>query len=115
MHELTPTIVTLQLADRSIKYPRGIIEDVLVKVGKFVIPVDFVVLDMEEDANTPLILGSTFSSNRFESQGRTEEVGTHLSSRCRERRNFIKTEAISTFGWTADLGIETINRKTSNS
>ncbi|KAL0416226.1 UNVERIFIED_CONTAM: hypothetical protein Slati_3454500 [Sesamum latifolium] len=60
MHELTPTIVTLQLADRSIKYPRGIIEDVLVKVGKFVIPVDFVVLDMEEDANTPLILGRPF-------------------------------------------------------
>ncbi|KAL0438800.1 UNVERIFIED_CONTAM: Retrovirus-related Pol polyprotein from transposon [Sesamum latifolium] len=60
MHELTPTIVTLQLADRSIKYPRGIIEDVLVKVGKFVIPVDFVVLDMEEDANTPLILDRPF-------------------------------------------------------
>ncbi|KAL0437663.1 UNVERIFIED_CONTAM: Retrovirus-related Pol polyprotein from transposon opus [Sesamum radiatum] len=60
MHELTPTIVTLQLADRSIKYPRGIIEDVLVKVGKFVIPVDFVVLDMEEDTNTPLILGRPF-------------------------------------------------------
>ncbi|KAL0408280.1 UNVERIFIED_CONTAM: hypothetical protein Sradi_1762400 [Sesamum radiatum] len=60
MHELTPTIVTFQLADKSIKYPRGIIEDVLVKVGKFVIPVDFVVLDMEEDANTPLILGRPF-------------------------------------------------------
>ncbi|KAL0445302.1 UNVERIFIED_CONTAM: hypothetical protein Slati_2252900 [Sesamum latifolium] len=56
MHELTPTIVTLQLADRSIKYHRGIIEDVLVKVGKFVISVDFVVLDMEEDTNTPLVL-----------------------------------------------------------
>ncbi|KAL0458600.1 UNVERIFIED_CONTAM: hypothetical protein Slati_0487200 [Sesamum latifolium] len=60
MHELTSTIVTLQLADRSIKYPRGIIKDVLVKVGKFVIPVDFVVLDMEEDANTLLILGRPF-------------------------------------------------------
>ncbi|KAL0285914.1 UNVERIFIED_CONTAM: Retrovirus-related Pol polyprotein from transposon.6 [Sesamum radiatum] len=60
MHELTPTIVTLQLVDTSIKYPRGIVEDVLVKVGKFVIPVDFVVLDMEVDANTPLILGRPF-------------------------------------------------------
>ncbi|KAL0458560.1 UNVERIFIED_CONTAM: hypothetical protein Slati_0483200 [Sesamum latifolium] len=60
MHELTPTIVTLQSADTSIKYPRGIIEDVLVKVGKFIIPVDFVVLDMEEDTNTPLILGRPF-------------------------------------------------------
>ncbi|KAL0455801.1 UNVERIFIED_CONTAM: hypothetical protein Slati_0919300, partial [Sesamum latifolium] len=60
MHELTPTIVTLQLADRSIKYHRGIVEDVLVKVGKFVIPVDFIVLDMEEDKNMPLILGRPF-------------------------------------------------------
>ncbi|KAL0361204.1 UNVERIFIED_CONTAM: hypothetical protein Sradi_3804900 [Sesamum radiatum] len=49
MHELTPTIITLQLADRSIKYPRGIVEDVLVKVGKLIILVDLIVLDMEED------------------------------------------------------------------
>ncbi|KAL0448387.1 UNVERIFIED_CONTAM: hypothetical protein Slati_1395100 [Sesamum latifolium] len=60
MHELTPSIITLQLADRSIKYPRGIVEDVLVKVEKFIIPVDFIVLDMEEDKNMPLILGRPF-------------------------------------------------------
>ncbi|KAL0411211.1 UNVERIFIED_CONTAM: hypothetical protein Slati_3710800 [Sesamum latifolium] len=60
MQELTPTIITLQLADRSIKYPRGIVEDVLVKVGKFIIPVDFIVLDMEEYVNMPLILGRPF-------------------------------------------------------
>ncbi|KAL0367422.1 UNVERIFIED_CONTAM: hypothetical protein Sradi_3632300 [Sesamum radiatum] len=60
MHELTPSIITLQLADRSIKYPGGITENVLVKVGKFVIPVDFIVLDMEEDKNMPLILGRPF-------------------------------------------------------
>ncbi|XP_015384897.1 uncharacterized protein LOC107176625 [Citrus sinensis] len=40
------TTVTLQLADRSIKYPRGIVEDVLVKVDKFIFPADFIVLDM---------------------------------------------------------------------
>ncbi|KAL0416303.1 UNVERIFIED_CONTAM: hypothetical protein Slati_3462200 [Sesamum latifolium] len=60
MHELTPTIITLQLADRSIKYPRVIVEDVLVKVEKFIIPVDFIVLNMEEDVNMPLILGRPF-------------------------------------------------------
>ncbi|KAL0345410.1 UNVERIFIED_CONTAM: hypothetical protein Sradi_4372300 [Sesamum radiatum] len=60
MHELTPTIITLQLADRSIKYPRENVEDVLVKVGKFIIPVDFIVLDMEEDVYMPLILGRPF-------------------------------------------------------
>lgn len=45
--ELKPTPVTLQLADRSTKVPRGMIEDVLVKVDKFYFPVDFIVLDME--------------------------------------------------------------------
>ncbi|XP_073137635.1 uncharacterized protein [Henckelia pumila] len=60
MGEPKPTRVFLQLADRSIKYPRGIIEDVLVKVDKFIFPVDFVVLDMEEDLDMPLILGRPF-------------------------------------------------------
>ncbi|KAL0411764.1 UNVERIFIED_CONTAM: hypothetical protein Slati_3766100 [Sesamum latifolium] len=52
--------VLCDLADRSIKYPRGIVEDVLVKVGKFILPVDFIVLDMKEDNNMPLILGRPF-------------------------------------------------------
>ncbi|XP_019051983.1 PREDICTED: uncharacterized protein LOC109114184 [Nelumbo nucifera] len=60
LHELTPTTITLQLADRSIKYPRGVVEDVLVKVGNFIIPADFIVLDMEEDRTMPLILGRPF-------------------------------------------------------
>ncbi|XP_073132930.1 uncharacterized protein [Henckelia pumila] len=54
------TRMSLQLADRSIKYPREIIEDVLVKVDKFTFPVDFMVLDMEEDLDMPLILGRPF-------------------------------------------------------
>ena len=40
--------------------PKGIIEDVLIKVGKFIFPVNFVVLDMEEDEKVPLILGRPF-------------------------------------------------------
>ncbi|XP_073285458.1 uncharacterized protein [Primulina huaijiensis] len=58
--EVKPTTLSLQLADRSIKYPRGVVEDVLVKVDKFIFPVDFVVLDMEEDREIPLILGRPF-------------------------------------------------------
>ena len=54
------TTISLQLVDRSIKYPRGIIEDVLVKVDKFIFPTNFVVLDMEEDQEVPLILGRPF-------------------------------------------------------
>ncbi|XP_035836039.1 uncharacterized protein LOC118484175 [Helianthus annuus] len=58
--ELSPTRMSLSLADRSIKYPRGIIENLLVKVDKFVFPVDFVVLDMEADEKVPIILGRPF-------------------------------------------------------
>ncbi|CAH9102258.1 unnamed protein product [Cuscuta epithymum] len=58
--ELKPTRMSLQLADRSVKYPKGILEDVLVRVDKFIFPVDFVVMDMEEDRETPLILGRPF-------------------------------------------------------
>ncbi|XP_022863171.1 uncharacterized protein LOC111383320 [Olea europaea var. sylvestris] len=54
------TTISLQLADRSIKRSKGIIEDVLVKVDKFIFPADFIVLDMEEDSNIPLILGRPF-------------------------------------------------------
>jgi hypothetical protein len=45
--ELKPTSTTLLLADRSVKVPRGIIEDVLVQVDKFIYPVDFIVLDTQ--------------------------------------------------------------------
>ncbi|KAL5565416.1 hypothetical protein UlMin_028580 [Ulmus minor] len=58
--EVKPTTVSLQLADRSIKHPRGIIADVLVKVDKFIFSADFIVLDMEEDREVPLILGRPF-------------------------------------------------------
>ncbi|GJX53124.1 reverse transcriptase domain-containing protein [Tanacetum coccineum] len=46
------TSMSLELADRSIQYPRGIIENVLIKVDKFVLPIDFVILDMPEDLRT---------------------------------------------------------------
>jgi len=59
---LAPTAMCLQLADQSILYPVGIAEDVPVKIRNFIIPVDFVVLDMEVDTKTPLILGRPFLS-----------------------------------------------------
>ncbi|XP_052736729.1 uncharacterized protein LOC128197917, partial [Vigna angularis] len=58
--ELKPTRMALQLADRSIKYPYGVVEDVLVNVDKFVFPVDFVIMDLEENGDVPLILGRPF-------------------------------------------------------
>ncbi|XP_065631678.1 uncharacterized protein LOC136068451 [Quercus suber] len=62
--EVKPTTISLQLADRSIKYPRGVIENVLVKVDKFIFPADFIVLDMDEDEEIPLILGRPFLGMR---------------------------------------------------
>ena len=62
--ELKPTNITLSLADRSVKIPKGIVEDVLVKIDKFYYPVDFVVLDTKpiasEPNHLPIILGRPF-------------------------------------------------------
>ncbi|XP_074267358.1 uncharacterized protein LOC141590688 [Silene latifolia] len=55
--DLKPTRVSLQLADRSVKFPIGVIEDVPLVVGKLIIPCDFFVMDMPEDYNVPIILG----------------------------------------------------------
>lgn len=58
--EVKTTQITLQLADKSKKYPYGVAKDVLVKVDKFMFLVDFVVMDIEEDVKVPLILGRPF-------------------------------------------------------
>ncbi|XP_028094375.1 uncharacterized protein LOC114294434 [Camellia sinensis] len=62
--ELKPTSVILKLADRSVKIPRGVIEDVLIRVDKFYFPIDFIVLDTQPAHNSnnqiPVILGRPF-------------------------------------------------------
>jgi len=58
--EIMPTKMTLQLADRSITRPYGVIEDVLVRVKYFIFPADFVVMDICEDTDIPIILGRPF-------------------------------------------------------
>jgi hypothetical protein len=62
--ELKPTSITLQLADHSVRKPRGVVEDVLIKVENFYYPVDFIILDIEPtlhpSANIPIILGRPF-------------------------------------------------------
>ncbi|XP_028187410.1 uncharacterized protein LOC114374021 [Glycine soja] len=61
--EIRLTRMALQLADRTIKQPYGIIEDVLVKVDKFLFLVDFGAMDIDEDNEDPLILGRPFMKN----------------------------------------------------
>jgi hypothetical protein len=62
--ELKPTSMTFQLADISVKIPRGIIEDVLIKVDKFYFPMDFIVIDIKPMHNVGnqilVILGRPF-------------------------------------------------------
>nr|GEW11021.1 reverse transcriptase domain-containing protein [Tanacetum cinerariifolium] len=60
LSELTPNRMTLELADRSITHPKGVAEDVFVKVGKFHFPTNFIVVDFEADPRLPLILGRSF-------------------------------------------------------
>uniref|UniRef100_A0A2N9EZX6 RNA-directed DNA polymerase n=1 Tax=Fagus sylvatica TaxID=28930 RepID=A0A2N9EZX6_FAGSY len=62
--ELKPTMVVLQLADRSVKTPKGVVEDVLVQIDKFYYPVDFLILETESvvhaNSKIPIILGRPF-------------------------------------------------------
>ncbi|XP_074299342.1 uncharacterized protein LOC141630417 [Silene latifolia] len=60
LHDMIPTSMTLQLVDRSVQRPMGVIEDVPVKIGNFYIPADFIVLDILEDRQTLIILGRPF-------------------------------------------------------
>ncbi|GJR82841.1 ribonuclease H-like domain-containing protein [Tanacetum coccineum] len=59
---LSHTRLTIELADRTIKQPRGIAENVLVRIDKFIFPIDFIILDIPEDDDVPIILGRPFLS-----------------------------------------------------
>ncbi|GKD66604.1 retrovirus-related pol polyprotein from transposon 17.6 [Tanacetum coccineum] len=58
--KLKPIRISIQLADRSIKYPIGVCKNLLVKINKFIFPVDFVVLVTDEDELVPIIFGRSF-------------------------------------------------------
>ncbi|XP_057759516.1 uncharacterized protein LOC130979959 [Arachis stenosperma] len=72
IEEAKPTRMALQLADRTFKFPHGIVEDLLVKVGDFIFPADFVVLDMEEEARASIILGRPFLAMSYPSESLKE-------------------------------------------
>ncbi|GKC89824.1 putative reverse transcriptase domain-containing protein [Tanacetum coccineum] len=60
--DLAHTRLTIELTGRTIKHPRGIAENVLVRIGKFIFPMDFIFLDIHEDDDVLLILGRPFLS-----------------------------------------------------
>nr|GEX22781.1 reverse transcriptase domain-containing protein [Tanacetum cinerariifolium] len=63
LETLKPAKMSVRLDDRSFQYPVGIAENMLVEVGKFTFPVDFVILEMKEDSKVPLILRRPFLHN----------------------------------------------------
>lgn len=60
LREVQHTKITFQIADRAFTYCHWIIKDILVKFDMFMFPTDFVILDMEEDHDIPIILGHPF-------------------------------------------------------
>ncbi|XP_015949394.1 uncharacterized protein LOC107474282 [Arachis duranensis] len=60
IEELRTTRMSLQMADRSLKIPNGVVENLLVKVGEFIFPTDFVILDIEKEEHNSIILGRPF-------------------------------------------------------
>nr|GEW75513.1 hypothetical protein [Tanacetum cinerariifolium] len=60
--DLSHTRMTIELADKTVKQPKGIAANVLVRIGKFVFPIDFIISDIPEDDDVPLILGQPFLS-----------------------------------------------------
>ncbi|GJT35742.1 hypothetical protein Tco_0926161 [Tanacetum coccineum] len=81
--ELAHTKLTVELADRTVKYPKGIAENVLVGIGKFVFPVDFIILDMPKDIKVPLILGRPFLST---ARAKIDVYKIKITLRAREER-----------------------------
>ncbi|KAL4321613.1 hypothetical protein AHAS_Ahas14G0128000 [Arachis hypogaea] len=60
IEELRPTRMSLQMADKSLKIPNGVVENLLVKVGEFIFSADFIILDMEEEGHNSIIFERPF-------------------------------------------------------
>nr|GEZ59318.1 hypothetical protein [Tanacetum cinerariifolium] len=85
--ELAHTKLTVKLADMTVRYPKGIAENVLVGIGKFIFPIDFIILDMPEDIKVPLILGRLFLSTSY---AKIDVFKRNITLRVREERIIYK-------------------------
>ncbi|GJU39697.1 putative reverse transcriptase domain-containing protein [Tanacetum coccineum] len=89
--ELAHTKLTVELAVRIVKYPKGIAENVPVRIGKFTFPVDFIILDMPEDIKVPLILGRPFLST---ARAKIDVYRRKITLRVREEKIIFKRETL---------------------
>ncbi|VVA31533.1 PREDICTED: LOW QUALITY PROTEIN, partial [Prunus dulcis] len=114
--ELQATSVSIQLADRTIRYPKGILEDVLVKVEELILPADFFVLEMEEapihDNQLPLILGRPFMATagaiidvkKGENETLPVIIASHLGPNDENKLLRVLKEHKTAIGWSiADI------------
>ncbi|GKF77348.1 hypothetical protein Tco_0229818 [Tanacetum coccineum] len=85
--ELAHTRMTVELADRTMKYPKGIAENILVGIGKFTFLVDFIILDIPEDIKVPLILRRRFLST---ARAKIDVYKRKITLRVRKKRIFSK-------------------------
>ncbi|GJY51297.1 zinc finger, CCHC-type containing protein [Tanacetum coccineum] len=86
--ELAHTKLTVELADGTVKYPKGIAENVLVGIGKFTFPVDFIILDIPEDIKVPLILERPFLST---ARAKIDVYKRKITLRVREEKIIFKS------------------------
>ncbi|GJX02570.1 gag-pol polyprotein [Tanacetum coccineum] len=86
--ELAHTNLTVELTDRTVKYPKGIAKNVLVGIVKFFFLVDFIILDMLEDVKVPLILGRTFLST---AQAKIDVFKRKITLRVRDEKIIFKS------------------------
>ncbi|GJX77408.1 reverse transcriptase domain-containing protein [Tanacetum coccineum] len=105
LSELTPTRMNLELANRSVAYPVGIVEDVFIKVGKFHFPADFVVVDYDVDHRVPLILGRPFLRT---TRALIDVHGEELTLRVNDRA--ITFNVGHTLRYSYRYGDESVNR-----
>ncbi|GJS16902.1 hypothetical protein Tco_0411374 [Tanacetum coccineum] len=86
--ELAHTRLIVELADMTVKYPKGIAENVLVGIGKFTFPIDFIIFDMPEDVKVPLIIGRPFLST---ARAKIDVYKRHITLRVGEENIIFKS------------------------
>ncbi|GJZ63721.1 mitochondrial proton/calcium exchanger protein-like protein isoform X1 [Tanacetum coccineum] len=86
--KLARTKLTVELADRTVKYLKGIAKNMLVGIGKFVFPIYFIILDMPEDIKVPLILGRPFLST---ARAKIDVFKRNITLRVREEKIIFKS------------------------
>ncbi|GKB22569.1 DNA/RNA polymerases superfamily protein [Tanacetum coccineum] len=103
--KLAPTKLIVELADRTMKHPKCIAENMLVGIDKFIFPVDFIVLDMPDDIKIPLILGRPFL---YTSHAKIDGFKIKIALRVRNDKIVFKSDdpTSNIIKWVYVLGIK---------